>query len=67
MQVLGPFTSNLFVVSVISHRQDKQWLWEIPEVALEMGFRISHVRNDAMTHHKKHRDGMDVVCKLERK
>jgi hypothetical protein len=38
-------TSNLFVVSVVLRRKEKQWLWEFLEVALEMGFRISHVRN----------------------
>ena len=44
-KVLRPFTSIPLVVFVILQGQDKQWLWEILEVALEMGFRISRVRN----------------------
>ena len=44
-RVLGYLTFTLMVVYVLMHGQDKQWLWEILEVALEMGFRISRVHN----------------------
>ena len=66
-RVLGPFTFNLFVVSVISHRQDKQWLWEIPEVELKWASGFRTIAMAAVTHHKKYCHGMDVFCRLERK
>jgi hypothetical protein len=62
-----PLTSNLYVISVILRRQNKQWLREIPDVALEMASGYPTFARAEMAHHEKHCDGIYVVCILERK
>ena len=68
-RALRSFTSNLCVESVILRRQNKKWLWEITEVALEVasGYSTFAMVRAAMAHHEKYCDGMYVVCRLERK
>jgi len=58
-------------LSTISQRESKQWLWKAPEVELddgsEMNLRINAFAMTAMADLEKHRNGMDVVGRAERK
>jgi len=66
-RVLRPLTSILSVVSIIFQRELKQWLWKIPEVALEMNLGFDSFARVAMADLEKHRNGTDVVRRAERK
>ena len=62
-----PLTSVLYVLSIILQSELKQWLWKIPEVALDIKFRNSCVCKVEMADYEKFRNYMNVVCRAERK
>ena len=49
-------TSILYVLSIILQSEHKQWLWKIPEVALEMEFRKSRICKVKMADYEKFRN-----------
>jgi hypothetical protein len=61
----------LRVVSIVCQREHKQWLRKIPEVELdgasEMNFKIDLFEIVVMADLEKHRNGMYVVFRAERK
>ncbi len=66
-------TAYLYSLCIVYNlpEERKQWLWKIPEVELddgsEMDLRIDAFEMVGMAHLEKHRNGMNVVCRAERK